>query len=122
MKPTDANSKTILAIDDDASILRVIEMRLESHGYRVLSAADSRKARALAGETYIDLAVIDYKLNGDTGVDLMEQLRELQPELPAIILTAYGTIGSAVNAMQRGACNYLTKPFDGDELIRQIEK
>lgn len=122
MKQTDANSKTILAIDDDASILRVMEMRLESNGYRVLSAADSRKALALAGETYIDLAVIDYKLNNDNGVDLMEQLRELQPELPAIILTAYGTIGSAVNAMQRGACNYLTKPFDGDELIRQIEK
>jgi two-component system response regulator GlrR len=122
MKQTDANAKTILAIDDDPSILMVIEMRLKSNGYRVLSAADSRKALALAGETYIDLAVIDYKLNGANGVELMEQLRELQPELPAIILTAYGTIDSAVNAMQRGACNYLTKPFDGDELIRQIEK
>jgi two-component system response regulator GlrR len=87
----------------------------------VLLAPDSREALALAGENYIDLAVIDYKLNGRNGVFLMEKLREIQPELPAIILTAYGTIGNAVDAMQRGACNYLTKPFNGDELIRQIE-
>jgi two-component system response regulator GlrR len=122
MKQRDANSTTILTIDDDPSILKVIGMRLKSHGYRVLSASGSEKAMALAGENYIDLAVIDYKLDGDNGVVLMEKLRELQPELPAIILTAYGTIGSAVNAMERGACNYLTKPFDGDDLVRQIEK
>ncbi|KJS00036.1 MAG: response regulator GlrR [Desulfobulbaceae bacterium BRH_c16a] len=121
MKQTDFNAKTILAIDDDASILRVIGMRLKANGYCVLSASDSRKAIDLAEQNYIDLAVIDYKLNDDNGVDLMEKLRDLQPLLPAIILTAYGTIGSAVNAMERGACNYLTKPFDGDELIRQIE-
>jgi two-component system response regulator GlrR len=121
MKQEDVNSMSILAIDDDSSILKVMGMRLKSHGYRVLLAPDSREALALAGENYIDLAVIDYKLNGENGVCLMEKLREIQPELPAIILTAYGTIGNAVDAMQRGACNYLTKPFDGDELIRQIE-
>jgi two-component system response regulator GlrR len=120
---TNANTKTstIIAIDDDSSILRVMELRLKSNGYRVLTASDSSKALALARKNYIDLAVIDYKLGDENGVVLMEKLRELQPELPAIILTAYGTIDSAVDAIQRGAGNYLTKPFDGDELIAQIE-
>jgi two-component system, NtrC family, response regulator GlrR len=112
---------TILTVDDDPSILRVMGMRIGSHGYRVLSAPDGRKALEFAKETFIDLAVIDYKLNGEDGISLMEKLQEIQPELPVIILTAYGTIRKAVDAMQHGACNYLTKPFDGEELIRQIE-
>ncbi len=121
MKQDEINAETILAIDDDPSILKVMGMRLKSHGYRVLPASGSHEALTLAKENYIDLAVVDYKLNDENGVVLMENLREIQPELPAIILTAYGTIDNAVDAMQRGACNYLTKPFDGDELIRQIK-
>lgn len=112
---------TILTIDDDPSILRVMEMRLEAHGYHVLSATDAHTALDLARETFVDLAIIDYKLDGEDGMSLMEKLWELQPGLPAIILTAYGTIDKAVDAMKRGACNYLTKPFDGEELVRQID-
>jgi two-component system response regulator GlrR len=112
---------TILAIDDDPSILRVMGLRLKSHGHIVLAAADGRQALDVARQTPIDLAVIDYKLNGENGVSLMEALREVKPELPVIILTAYGTINNAVDAMQRGACNYMTKPFDGVDLIAQID-
>lgn len=122
MEQRELNVKTILAIDDDPSILKVMELRLKSSGYCVLVAPDSRKALAMAKNSYIDLAVIDFKLGEENGVELMEKLRELQPELPAIILTAYGTIDSAVDAIQRGACNYLTKPFDGDDLLGQIEE
>ncbi len=112
---------TLLTIDDDPSILRVMGMRLGSQGYRVLSASDGRKALELAQQTEVDLAVIDHKLNDEDGVSLMEKLRELHPDLPVIILTAYGTIGNAVDAMKRGACHYITKPFNGVELIQQIE-
>jgi two-component system response regulator GlrR len=111
----------ILTVDDDPSILRVMGMRLASHGYRVLAAPDGDRAMKLAEETFIDLAVIDYKLEAEDGISLMEKLRQRQPHLPVIILTAYGTIGKAVDAMKRGACNYLTKPFNGEALIRQIE-
>jgi two-component system, NtrC family, response regulator GlrR len=111
---------TILAVDDDPSILRVMAMRLESHGYRVVAADSVRKALELFKETPINLAVIDYKLDDEDGVSLMERLRASQQDLPVIILTAYGTIGKAVDAMRRGSCNYLTKPFDGEELVRQI--
>lgn len=114
-------SATILAVDDEPSILNVIEMRLASRGFHVLSATSGIDALALAQKTFIDLAVIDYKLNGEDGVSLMEKVRECQEGLPVIILTAYGTIEKAVDAMKRGACSYLTKPFDGEELIQQIE-
>lgn len=116
------NAKTtILVVDDDHSILQVIEMRLASAGYRVLSFIDAAGALKAAEKAIVDLAVIDFKLNGDNGVELMERLHQLQPQLPVVILTAYGTIHSAVDAMKRGACSYLTKPFDGKELLIQIE-
>ncbi|AOY57754.1 MULTISPECIES: sigma-54-dependent transcriptional regulator [Desulfococcus] len=111
---------TILTVDDEPSILEVMRMRLGSHGYRVLPAANGREALALAKDNIIDLAVIDYKLDGEDGVSLMEKLQVAQPDLPVIILTAYGTIAKAVDAVKRGASNYLTKPFDGEELLQQI--
>ncbi len=116
------SSATIMAVDDDPSILRVMKLRLGSHSYRVVSAATGARALELARENPIALAVIDYKLCDDIdGISLMEQLRKIRPDLPVIILTAYGTIGKAVDAMKRGACNYLTKPFDGEALLLQIE-
>ena len=104
---------TILAVDDDPSILRVMELRLASSGYRVVSAPTTLKALEAAKEAFIDLAVIDYKLDDGDGIALMEKLREIHPALPVIILTAYGTIGKAVDAMQRGSCNCLTKRQTG---------
>ncbi|WP_319407818.1 sigma-54 dependent transcriptional regulator [uncultured Desulfosarcina sp.] len=115
------HAASLLTIDVDPSILRVMEMRLGSHGYLLLSAPDGRTALELATTADVDLAVIGHKRNDEDGVLLMEKLRRLHPGLPVIILTAYGTIDNAVDAMKRGACHYLTKPFDGGELIRQIE-
>lgn len=111
---------TILTVDDDPSILSVMGMRLKSKGFNVLSASNGQNALKFAQETVVDLAVIDYMLKGEDGVSLMEKLHEIQPGLPVIILTAYGTISRAVDAMKRGASNYLAKPFDGEELIQQI--
>lgn len=113
---------TILIVDDDPGILQVMDLRLQSHGFRILSAPHGRTALQLVKNTAIDLAVIDYRLEDDDGMSLMEKLWELQHGVPVIILTAYGTIGKAVEAMRRGACNYLTKPFDGEELVRQIDR
>lgn len=111
---------TILTVDDDPNILRVMGMRLESNGFRVLPAASGKVALEWIKDACVDLAVIDYKLDGEDGVTLMEKLHRNQPGLPVIILTAYGTISRAVDAMKRGASNYLAKPFDGEDLIRQI--
>lgn len=115
------DAPNILVVDDDPSILQVMELRLSSGGYRVLSSTDAAGALGSAEGEFIDLAVIDFKLGEHNGVELMERLQQVQPQLPVIILTAYGTIDSAVDAMKRGACSYLTKPFDGKELLVQIE-
>ena len=101
----------ILVVDDDINILKVIKMRLEAEGYQVTTADKAKSALKLAGDDVFDFALVDLKLNGTNGIQLMENLHQLNPEMPVIILTAYGTIKSAVEAMRRGAYSYLTKPL-----------
>ncbi|MBW2432806.1 MAG: sigma-54-dependent Fis family transcriptional regulator [Deltaproteobacteria bacterium] len=109
----------ILVVDDDPSILKVIRMRLEAEGYRVTTAIEAKKALALAAEKSFDAALLDLKLKGENGICLMQDLHQIHPEMPVIILTAYGTIKSAVEAIKKGAYSYLTKPFDHEELLMQ---
>ncbi len=111
----------VLVIDDDASILKVIKMRLESEGYQVTTAVDTQSALKCAGGNDFDLALVDLKLSKENGIDLMERLHQEDPGLPVVILTAHGTIESAVEAMKRGAYSYVTKPFDHRELALQIK-
>ena len=111
----------ILVVDDDPSILKVIRMRLEAEGYNVTTAMHAQKALKLAHENMFDFALVDLKLNGKNGIELMEALHQINPELPVIILTAYGTIKSAVEAMKKGAYSYLTKPFNHEELLLQTQ-
>ena len=114
--------KKILLVDDDQSILKVIHMRLEAEGYKVASAMKAQKALSIAENDFFDLALVDLKLNGISGIELIGQLHNINPEMPVIILTAYGTIDTAVEAMKKGAYSYLTKPFDDHELLLQINK
>jgi len=110
----------ILVVDDDVSILKVLQMRLESEHYAVVAASEIREAKERIAEGSFDIALLDLKLDGGTGIELMKSLREVDPDLPVIILTAHGTIESAVGAMKEGAYSYLTKPFDYRELLIQI--
>jgi two-component system, NtrC family, response regulator GlrR len=112
--------ETILVVDDDVSILKVLQMRLESEHYAVVAASEIREAKERIAEGSFDIALLDLKLDGGNGIDLMKNLRDVDPDLPVIILTAYGTIESAVEAMKEGAYSYLTKPFDYRELLVQI--
>ncbi|MBU1196357.1 MAG: sigma-54 dependent transcriptional regulator [Proteobacteria bacterium] len=111
----------ILVVDDDPSILTVLEMRLEAGGYDVLMAASVKEALSVARENAFDLALLDYKLGDGNGIELMEKLKEMMPLLQVIILTAYGTIQNAVTAMEKGAYTYLAKPFDDEQLMFQIK-
>lgn len=110
----------ILVVDDDQSILTLMKMRLEVEGYEVTASMSPEEALEKARETVFDLALLDYRLGGKSGVALMEDLLGINPEMPIIILTAYGSIEGAVEAMKRGAYGYLTKPFDFDGLLLQI--
>jgi two-component system response regulator GlrR len=111
----------ILVVDDDTNILKVLKMRLEAEGYQVTTAGKAKTALKLANDDVFDFALVDLKLNGTNGIELMENLHQLNPEMPVIILTAYGTIKSAVEAMRKGAYSYLTKPFNYDELLLQTK-
>ena len=112
----------ILVVDDDKNLLDLIKLRLEASGYDVYAVDNEEKAIKTANNEIFEVAVVDLQLINQDGISLMEQLHLVQPHLTAIILTAHGSIESAVEAMGRGAFNYLTKPFDSKELISQIEK
>ncbi|UCE78438.1 MAG: sigma-54-dependent Fis family transcriptional regulator [Nitrospiraceae bacterium] len=116
------NQGTILVVDDDKNLLELIKMRLESSGYGVATALSEVGAREAIHDQAFDMAIVDLQLVHRDGISLMEELHEINPELPVMILTAHGTIESAVDAMKRGAFTYLTKPFDPRELTIQIER
>ena len=111
----------ILVLDDEKNLLKVIKMRLEANDYQVATALQAETAVEIAKKEEIDLALVDLKLAGKNGIEVMEELHQINPEMPIIILTAYGTIKSAVEAMKKGAYSYLTKPFDYRDLLLQIK-
>lgn len=112
----------ILVVDDDENILKIIRMKLEAEGYEAITAMSMEEAARKSGEESFDLALLDYRLGGDSGLALMEEILRLHPQMPVIILTAYGSIEGAVEAMKKGAYGYLTKPLDLDELVLQIKR
>ena len=116
------NMDTILVVDDDPNILKIIQMRLESENYRIVTSTGTNKAIERLKSGGIDMALIDLKLEGKDGIDLMEDIHRLDPNMPVIILTAHGSINSAVEAMKKGAANYITKPFNYPELLLQIKR
>lgn len=111
----------VLLIDDDHNILEVMKARLESKDYCVSTATEPEEALMKAKDKVFDLALVDLKLAGKDGIELMEELHEINPEIPIIILTAFGTIKTAVDAMRKGAYSYITKPFDHRELLLQMK-
>ncbi|HOO90470.1 MAG TPA: response regulator, partial [Syntrophales bacterium] len=115
-------AKNILVVDDDNNLLELIKMRLESASYAVDTALDEDDALEKAKNQIFHISIVDLQLERTNGIDLMEKLHLINPDMPVIILTAHGSIESAVTAIQKGAYSYLTKPFDAPELLLQIEK
>lgn len=114
--------RRVLIVDDDPAILEVLEMRLGTMGFDVTATADGTGAIQATGTTRFDLALIDLRMEPMDGIRLMEALHARQPRLPVLIMTAHGTIETAVEAVQRGAFDYLTKPFVRDELRAKIRR
>jgi two-component system, NtrC family, response regulator GlrR len=112
----------LLVIDDDRNLLEIIKIRLESLDYEVTAIRDEEEAKQVVAAQDFDLAVIDLQLAHQDGISLMEEIHLMSPAMPAIILTAHGSIESAVEAMKRGASTYLTKPFDARELALHVKR
>jgi len=116
-----SNANHVLIVDDDPSILEVLDARLTAAGFSTEKASSGPEALEILRTKRIDVMVSDIKMPEMSGLELLEQTRTLFPMLPVIFLTAYGTIPDAVDAVKAGAVDYLTKPFDGKELVRKIE-
>src|SRR3990172_3318639 len=117
-----SDRKSILLIDDDDSLRRVVEYTLREEGYDVVTAAAGREGLQLFQDRSVDLVLTDVRMPEMDGVDLLARLKAIQPELPVVMLTAHGTITSAVEAMKLGAFDYLTKPFDRERLKAVVRK
>ena len=106
----------ILVVDDEAAMREVLEMRLEEWGFKVVLAEDGEQARRLAADERPDLVISDVAMPELSGLELLEILKAGDPGRPVILATAYGTIDAAVEAMKRGARDFLTKPLDYGKL------
>ena len=116
------NPYTILVADDEPNIRRVFEAALTKDGYTVLTAENGKRALDMASAHSVDVLVSDLIMPDMTGVELLQKVKEIHPDCAAIIVTGYGTIKSAVEAMRLGAYNYLPKPPDLDEVRIMIKK
>jgi two-component system nitrogen regulation response regulator GlnG len=112
----------VLVADDEESMRWVLSKALKKKGFSVDLARDGREALALLQETPYDLALLDIKMPGISGLDLLDRLRELKSETLTVIMTAEASMKNAVEAMKRGAYDYITKPFDLDVIDAIIEK
>ena len=110
----------ILIIDDEKNYLLVLQTLLEDEGYTVTALSDPETALAFLQESEVDVVVTDMKMPRITVLDVLERVKKQWPYIPVLIMTAFGTIESAVETMKYGAFDYITKPFSNDELLLSI--
>lgn len=115
-------SKRVLVIDDEANLRWVLSEALSDQGYEVAVAANANDGLAAMSRQPADVVILDLKLKGMDGLATLARLRERWPDVVVLILTAYGTVASAVEAMQRGAADYLRKPFDLEEIGFKLQR
>ena len=112
----------LLVVDDEPTQREMLTSILERAGYRVSVAADGQQAVRRLEAQHFDLMLTDQKMPGMDGLELLDRARAQIPDLPVVLMTAYGSVSSAVEAMKRGAADYLTKPFERDELLLVLSK
>jgi DNA-binding NtrC family response regulator len=122
MQKTETIPIRLLIVDDDEPLRQTMARRFQRDGMTVTCAADAEEALAKTGHQRCDVALLDLHMPGINGIELLTKLKERQPELEAIMLTAHGSIETAIQAMKLGAYDYLTKPFQFPELDVRVQK
>jgi two-component system NtrC family response regulator len=115
----DEMKPTILVVDDEKEICDLFNEALTQEGYEVVTATDGVEALSLGRQSRLDVALLDIKMPGMDGIEVLQKLREVKKDVEVIVLTGYGTLKTAKEAMRLGAYDYLTKPFDL-RLIKEI--
>ena len=111
-----------MIVDDEPNMLKVLGSLLKREGYDVLEASEGASALSSMEDNHIDVLVADLRMPGMDGMTLLEKAIAARPNLPVIILTAHGTIDLAVEALKKGAFDFVTKPFEWQELKQVISK
>jgi len=114
--------ETIMIVDDERNYLVVLEALLGNEGYEIITADNASDALRMIREYDLDLVITDMKMPGMNGIELLDEAKKIDHERPIIIMTAYGTIEMAVEAMKKDAYDYITKPFKNEELKLTIKK
>lgn len=113
-------SHKILVIDDENTLRHFLRLHLQERGYHVTEAPDGKTAIQLIDREHFEVALVDLHLTDMDGLDIMRHLRQKSPQTSVIILTAYASVDSAVEALRQGAHDYLTKPFETTELLASV--
>ena len=114
--------RTVLVVDDDREMVGMLEETLGEAGYRVQTADSGANALKVVSREWPDLVISDLRMSGMTGHQLQTALKRVAPDLPIVIITAFGSIQTAVEAMRLGAFDYVTKPFSNDELLLVVAR
>jgi len=114
--------ETVLIVDDEKNYPPIISAILENEGYETLTAYSGHEALEKLDDSDVDLVITDMKMPKMDGITLLEKIKQKNSELPVILMTAHGTVEKAVEAMQKGAYNYILKPFDNERLILYAKK
>ena len=113
-------SSRILIIDDETAIRESLDTLLTLEGFAVSTADDGPVGLELLSRNEYDLLLLDLALPGESGIDLLPRIVDMQPNLPVIMITAYGTVGNVVDAIRAGAENFVQKPWDNEKLLADI--
>lgn len=116
------NNKTILIVEDDESLRRVLEYNMSEEGYNVFFAVNGKEGLSIFKEKEADLIITDLQMPEMGGLDLIRSIRAIAPDAMIIVITAFGTVDNAVESMKMGAFDYITKPFNREELKIIVKK
>ncbi len=114
--------ETILIVDDEKNYLTILSAVLDDEGFEVLTALSGQEALEIQKTSDLDLVLTDMKMPEMDGIELLENIKALDPDLPVVVMTAHGTVDKAVEAMQKGAYTYILKPFDNERLTIYVKK
>lgn len=115
------HDSSILIIDDDTSVLETTAVLLREHGYSVISCENAKDAMAKLRENKVDVVLTDIRMPEVSGLELLEEVRSINMDIPVILMTAYAELDVAVSAMGKGAFDFIVKPYKSELLVHSVE-
>lgn len=112
----------ILVVDDDPYVLESISSFLKEYGYSVISCEEAKEAMTKLQENRVDVVLTDIRMPMVSGIELLEKIHDLNPEIPVILMTAYAELDTAIDAIKKGAFDFITKPYKPAYLVHSVEK